>query len=68
MNLWIWDTKKSFICLQTKNLLQITIFKELVDFEIFYRDPTKFSSPLRIFPYDQQKLKQLVIETSRKKN
>ena len=52
MNLWIWDTEKVFICLQVNNLLKITIFKEWVDFEIFYRDPTKFSSPLRIFPND----------------
>ena len=68
MNLWIWDTKKSFICLQTKNLLQITIFKELVDFKIFYRDPNKCSSPLRIPLHGWQKNETICDRRFKKEN
>ena len=46
----------SFHLLTSENLLQMTIFEKMVEFEIFYRDPKNFFSPLRISIHDWRKI------------
>ena len=46
----------SFHLLTSEHLLQMTIFEKLVEFDIFYRDPKKSCSPLRIFLDDWRKI------------
>ena len=48
----------------SEHLLQMTIF----EFDIFYRDPKKCFSLLRIYLHDWQKLNQFVIQGTWKKN
>ena len=50
----------SFHLLTSEHLLQMTIFEKMVEFDIFYRDPKKCFSPLRISIHDWQ-----IIETIR---
>ena len=45
----------SFPLFTREQLLQITVFEEMVDFDIFYRDSEKRFSPLRISLHDWQK-------------
>ena len=40
--------RNSFHLLTSEHLLQMTIFEKMVEFDIFYRDPKKCFSPLRI--------------------
>ena len=40
----------SFHLLTSEHLLQMTIFENMVEFDIFYRDPKKCFSPFRSFP------------------
>ena len=60
MKFWIWDSELGFIFLQVNVYLQMTVFEKMVEFDVFYRDPKKCSTPLRIFLNDWQK-----IETTR---
>ena len=46
----------SFHLLTNEHLLQMTIFEKMVDFDIFYRDPKKCFSPLRISIHDWRKI------------
>ena len=46
----------SFHLLTNEHLLQMTVFEKMVEFDIFYRDPKKCFSPLRISIYDWQKI------------
>ena len=46
----------SFHLLTSEHLLQMTIFKKMVEFDIFYRDLKKCFSPLRISLHDWQKV------------
>ena len=57
----------SFQLLTPEHLVQVTIFEEMVVFDI-YRDPKKYFSPLILYLHDWQKMKQLVIDCTRKKN
>ena len=47
---------KSFHLLTSEHLLQMTMFENLVEFDIFYRDPKKYLSPLRISIHDWRKI------------
>ena len=42
----------SFQLLTSEHLLQMTLFEKMVEFDIFYRDPKKCFSPLRISIHD----------------
>ena len=44
----------SFCLLTREHLLQMTIFEEMTEFNIFYRDPKKNFSPLRVSLHDRQ--------------
>ena len=46
----------SFHLLTSEHLLQITVFEKKVEFDIFYRDPKKCFSPLRIDLDDWRKI------------
>ena len=46
----------SFYLLTNEHLQQMTIFEKMVDFDIFYRDPKKCFSPLRISIHDWRKI------------
>ena len=48
--------RNSFHMHKSEYLLQMTFFEELFEFNIFYRDPKKFFSPLRISLHDWQKI------------
>ena len=57
MKVWVWDTEIVFICLQVNiyyKLLQL--FEKIFEFDIFYRDPKKCLSPLRISLHDWRKI------------
>ena len=56
MKLWIWDTEIGFHLLTSEHLLQMTIFEKMIEFDIFYRDPKKCFSPLRISIHDWRKI------------
>ena len=45
----------SYHLLTSKNLLQMTTFEEMLELDIFYRDPKKCFSPFKIFLLDWQK-------------
>ena len=47
---------KSFQLLISEPILQMTIFEKMVEFDIFYSDPKKYFSPLRISIHDWQKI------------
>ena len=57
----------NFLLLTSEHLLQMTIFENMVEFDIFYRDedelfqslPKKFFSPLRISLHDWQKIERI---------
>ena len=57
--LWIWDTVTVFICLQKKHLLQMIFFEKMVEFEIFYRDPKKVFSLLRVYLHAWRKIERI---------
>ena len=46
----------SFHSLKSEHLLQMTVFEKIVEFYIFYRDPNKCFSPLRISLHDWRKI------------
>ena len=46
----------SFHLLTSEHLRQMTIFEKMVEFDIFYRDPKKCFSPLRISLHDWRKI------------
>ena len=46
----------SFYLLTSEHLLQMTIFEKMVEFDNFYRDSKKCSSPLRISLHDWRKV------------
>ena len=46
----------SFLLLTSEHLLQTTIVEKMVEFDIFYRDPKKCFSPLRISLHDWRKI------------
>ena len=46
----------SFHLPTSEHLLQMTIFEKMVEFDIFYRDPKKCFSPLRISLHDWRKI------------
>ena len=57
----------SFYLLTSEHLTQRIIFEKWLEFDIFYRNLKKCFSPLRIHLHDWQKLKQFVIQGTRKK-
>ena len=50
----------------SEHLLQMTIFEKLDEFDIYYRDPKKCFSPLRISLHDWRKI-ETIPDTSYKK-
>ena len=48
--------ENSFHSLASEHLLQMTVFEKMVEFYIFYRDPNKCFSPVRISLHDWQKI------------
>ena len=46
----------NFHLLTSEHLLQMTTFGKMVEFDIFYRDPKKCFSPLRISLHDWRKI------------
>ena len=57
---------KSFHFLTSEHLLQITDFEKMVEFDIFYRNPKKCFSPLRIYLDDWRKV-ETICDTRYKK-
>ena len=47
---------KSFHLLTTDYLKQMSVFEQMLEFDIFYRDRKKCFSPLKIFLHDWQKI------------
>ena len=56
----------SFHLLTSENLLQMTVFEKLVELDIFYRDPKKCFSPLRISIHDWRKIETIHDRRQRK--
>ena len=58
----------SFHFLAGEHLLQMFIFEEMVEFDIFYRYPKKCYSPLRISLHDWRKNEKIRDRRLKKKN
>ena len=58
----------SFYSLTSENLLQMTIFEKVIEFDIFFREPKKCFSPLSISIHDWRKIETIRDRRYKKKN